>query len=281
SIAVIMNLSPNHLDRYPGFEAYAEAKMRILNNMNELDLLIYNADDPLLCQRIEEVKPQKIPFSIQQTNFETGAYWKDNNIYIHWKNMDSCIPMPHPHLRGPHNRYNMLVAALIAAIWNIPIKTIRETIENFPGIEHRLENSGIIDGVKYVNDSKATSVDSLRWALQSFDEKIVLIAGGKDKGGEYSEVDKLLKEKVRAVMVIGQAALRMKEAWSGVVPVYSANDLDEAVKKSSALAQADDVVLLSPACSSFDMFRDYEQRGNRFKEIVRQISVTQDTHLVE
>lgn len=270
-IGVIMNLTPNHLDRYPDFEAYVQAKLQLLKNMQPSDMLIYNADDALLSRRVAEAAPQKIPFSTRQ-KLEEGAWWEGHTIRISWGGQEQGIPVEQPRLRGPHNRYNMAVAALIGVLHGVPEETIGEVLESFPGIEHRLEVVRVLDGVQYVNDTKATSVDALRYALQSFEEPLVLIAGGKDKGGDYADLNHLLREHVRAAVLIGEAAPRMQRAWQGVIPVYPEADLEAAVHRARRLAQPGDVVLLSPACSSFDMFDNYEQRGQVFKRIVRQLN---------
>jgi UDP-N-acetylmuramoylalanine--D-glutamate ligase len=268
-IAVIMNLSPNHLDRYPDYESYVVTKLQIFRNLRETDILLYNADDEFLSRRIADSWPQKIPFSATKV-LKTGAYWRENAIHIHWKNEEHHIPVKRTLLRGPHNRYNMAVAALLSVLKGIGSEAITGVLENFPGVEHRLESVRTIEGVQFVNDSKATSVAALGFALQSFYEPIVLIAGGKDKGGDFSELNPLLKEHVRVAVVIGEAARRMREAWKAVVPVHHAATLEEAVNISRELAKSGDVVLFSPACASFDMFRDYEDRGKQFKTIVKE-----------
>lgn len=269
-VAVIMNLSPNHLDRYPDYESYIAAKLQILRNMDEADILIYSADDGFLQRRVADSKPQKIPFSISR-ELKPGAFWKDGAIHIQWKEYQQQIPVRRTLLRGPHNRCNMVVAALLSVLKGVPPEIVTGVLENFPGVEHRLEAVRTIDGVQFVNDSKATTVAALGFALRSFSEPIVLIAGGKDKGGDFSELNGLLKEHARAVVVIGEAARRMEKAWKAVLPVSGAATLEDAVDTARKLAGAGDVVLLSPACSSFDMFRDYEDRGRQFKTIVKNI----------
>ncbi|MCK6622090.1 MAG: UDP-N-acetylmuramoyl-L-alanine--D-glutamate ligase [Calditrichaceae bacterium] len=278
-VAVIMNLSPNHLDRYPDYESYVQAKLQILRSMEEEDLLIYCADDEFLSRRIAASRPQKIPFSISR-ELQAGAFWRKDAIEIRWQRLNLHIPVQRTLLRGPHNRYNMAAAALLGTLHGIPANAIRGVLENFPGVEHRLEAVRTIEGVQFVNDSKATTVASLGYALQSFREPIILIAGGKDKGGDFSEINELLKKHARAVIVIGEASRRMAEAWERVVPVYQAASLEEAVSRSRALARPGEVVLLSPACSSFDMFRDYEERGRRFKELVKKMNVLEGGFMV-
>jgi len=269
-VAVLMNLVANHLDRYPDFSAYARAKLNILKNMTGEDILIYNRDDEYLREALRQVAPQVWQFSLKP-HHQPGAYWQEDGVVIQTPQVEKKVSLNGYRLRGPHNRYNMMVATLIGVMKGVPDTDIREAIVRFEGIEHRLEEVRRLEGVLYVNDSKATTVDSLMFALRSFDEPIVLIAGGKDKGGDFRRVNPLLKEKARAVVLIGQAAQRMAEAWDGVVPLHRANSLQEAVRQARHIARPGDVVLLSPACSSFDMFRDYEDRGRQFKEIVRQL----------
>jgi len=270
-IAVIMNLTDNHLDRYPDFESYATAKLNILKNMTSEDVLIFNADDDHLVRSLRNIIPRKLIFSLSQHDRE-GVYWRDDKIFLRINGEEKRISLKNYHLKGIHNRYNMMVAALIASLLDVPDNIIEESIEQFEGIEHRLEMVREYQGVVFVNDSKATTVDSLAWALQSFDEKIVLIVGGKDKGGDFRRVVPLLKKHVRAAILIGKAANRIQSVWNGVIPLFRAESLKEAVEKAFRQAQKGDVVLLSPACSSFDMFRDYEDRGRQFKQAVRELN---------
>ncbi len=193
-LAVIMNLTANHLDRYPDFESYAKAKLNILMNMTEQDLLIYNWDDPYLKEQVQHSKPQKVVFSQQPHSFP-GIFWRENQLIIHWENKTEVIPLKHYQLRGPHNRYNMMVAALVAYVQRISPQIIAQEISQFEGIEHRLEFVRELHGIAFFNDSKATTVDSLKYALQSFPGNIILIAGGKDKGGDFCEVNDLLKSR--------------------------------------------------------------------------------------
>ncbi|GAB4376875.1 MAG: UDP-N-acetylmuramoyl-L-alanine--D-glutamate ligase [Calditrichia bacterium] len=270
-IAVIMNLTANHLDRYADFEDYARAKLNILKNMENEDILIYNGDDPYLRKTISAVAPRAMVFS-QNAHESEGAYREENSLIINYQNKRIAIAVAKTHLRGAHNYYNMMAAALIAVIRGVPEDIIQRQIEQFPGVEHRLEVVRKLNGVIFVNDSKATTIDSLAWALRSFKEPIILIAGGKYKGGDFSELNPLLKNKVRLAVLIGQAAERMAQSWQGVIPVQHAGSLGEAVNLAYAEAQSGDVVLLSPACSSFDMFSDYEDRGRKFKELVARLS---------
>lgn len=274
-IAVIMNLSPNHLDRYADYDAYIQAKMNILKNLNENDIVIYNADDSLLSERIAPTLAKKIPFSNSQP-LKYGAYWDNNFIHINLDHQYS-IEVQRYAIRGPHNHYNMVVAALLAALHEIPADIIKNELEDFSGLPHRLEEVVIHAGITFVNDSKATTVSSLNYALQSFERPIVLIAGGIDKGGDFSELDELLKKQVRAAILIGKASDRMAEAWESIIPIHKVHALEDAVYTAMELAEKGDIVLLSPACSSFDMFKDYEDRGNQFKNIVRNLAASENS----
>lgn len=265
-IAVIMNLSVNHLDRYRDFGAYVAAKMNILKNLGKKDILIYNADDLLLVEEVLRFPGIKVPFSLRQ-KLGYGGYWDEDQIRVDLDRKYDIAPTGFA-LKGPHNRYNMIAASLLAVLKGVPEEIIKSELENFPGIPHRLEEVTSISGVTYVNDSKATTVSSLNYALQSFEQPIILIAGGIDKGGDFSELNILLKKKVRAAVLIGRAAQQMRESWNSIVPIHSAETLEDAVYTSQNLAEKGDVVLLSPACSSFDMFNDYEDRGSQFKKIV-------------
>jgi UDP-N-acetylmuramoylalanine--D-glutamate ligase len=276
-IVVIMNLSPNHLDRYPDFDSYVAAKMNILRNLNENDIIIYNADDLLLIDQVSKVSVLKIPFSIER-KLSHGAYWDNNHIQIELDSNHS-IKLSNYTLRGPHNQYNMVVAALLATMNNVPESVIKNELENFPGIPHRLERVRTINRVTFFNDSKATTVSSLKYALQSFEDPIVLIAGGIDKGGDFSELNELLQKKVRAAVLIGKASQRMLKEWDSIIPLYPVSTLEDAVYSAFDLTKKGDVILLSPACSSFDMFNDYEDRGNQFKDLVMNLKELENSKM--
>ncbi len=268
--AVVTNLSANHLDRYPNFEAYVRAKLNILKNMTADDLLLYNADDAVLYRYLMDIRPARFPFSLEQ-ELEQGAFWQGQTIRIRWQELDERIPIDFMRLRGPHNRYNLLVAAALGILFGVETRWVQQVAETFQGLPHRLEPVGEVNGVRFINDSKATTVQSLTFALQSFEEPIVLIAGGKDKGGDFHAVVPLLRERVRAAILFGQAAPRIQEAWQGQVPLERTTSLEAAVQWAFQRAQPGDVVLLAPACSSFDMFRDYEERGERFRQLVQNL----------
>jgi UDP-N-acetylmuramoylalanine--D-glutamate ligase len=269
-IAVIMNLTANHLDRYPDFESYARAKLNILKNMTGRDILIYNLDDTYLRENLGDTLPRQLGFGLSSHTRE-GAYWDNNKIMIQLEGKEYCIYIKNLLLRGPHNRYNMMVAALLATLDGIPEKIISRQISGFRGIEHRLELVRKFKGISFFNDSKATTVDSLIYGLRSFEGNIILIAGGKDKGGDFSDVNKWLEGRVKTAVLIGQAADRMAKAWKKVIPLKRSKTLRNAVDVAYSLAQSGDTILLSPACSSFDMFQDYEDRGRQFKKLVTEL----------
>ena len=269
-VALVTNLSPNHLDWYPSFEAYVQAKMRIAKNLDDTNWLVTNAEDALLQEWAAGAAGKKFTFALIG---ETGAnaFWQAHDLVLSVENRRETIPVPRPRLRGPHNRYNMAAAALVAFLLGVNSEHIGYTLEHFPGLPHRLEVVGRLNGITFVNDSKATTVESLRYALLSFEEPIVLIAGGKDKGGDFSRVVPLLRQRVRAVVVLGEARERILQAWHGAAPLVEAPDLEQAVQKAFQLAMPGDVVLMAPGCASFDMFRDYEERGNQFRRLVQKM----------
>lgn len=269
-MAVITNLTPNHLDRYPDYEAYVNAKLRILQNLTGKDIVLFNADDYLSNRMIERCPARKLPVSASRA-LRCGAGWKNGSVVVKWEDIRAEIPLDHLYLRGPHNHFNIAVAAALGLIHQVPAEKIRREIEQFRGLPHRLEPLRVLDDVQFVNDSKSTTVASLYYALHSYDQPIVLIAGGRDKGGDFSRLQALLKEKVRAAILIGEASGRIKSAWESVVPVHQAPTFAEAVTLSYLLAKPGDVVLLSPACSSFDMFENYEDRGDQFRRLVQNL----------
>jgi len=232
------------------------------------DTIIYNMDDRFLREQLESATPRKLVFSLKAHN-EEGAFWDHDRIIVTLKGERSTIYLKQLHLRGPHNRYNMMVASLIACLQGINATVISRQICSFKGIEHRLELVRNLNDILFINDSKATTVESLIYGLRSFDKNIILIAGGKDKGGDFSQANQWLKSRVKLAVLIGQAADTILSAWKEIVTVTKADDLNQAVNLAYTRAEAGDIILLSPACSSFDMFRDYEDRGNQFKQIVK------------
>ena len=266
--AVVLNFAPNHLDRYDSYRDYIEAKWRVTMNLTADDMLIYNAGDQPLSDKAQQLKAHKMGFTIEPDS-DQAAFFRDGKIYLHGSELIDTKEMI---LRGPHNYQNAMAAALAAHNAGIDVEDIRAVLRTFAGIEHRLEFVAEVNGVRFVNDSKATTVESLAVALQSFDQPIVLIAGGKDKGSDFTRLNDLIKQKVKQLVLIGQAADKMAAAWQDLRPVYKAPDFRQAVQSAFQFAQPGEVVLLSPACASFDMFRDFEDRGRQFKQLVMELA---------
>jgi UDP-N-acetylmuramoylalanine--D-glutamate ligase len=237
--------------------------MRILKNLDSADQLIYNADDTLLSERIKGCPASKSAFSLR--DHDVQASLRNNALYL---GDQELIQTAQIGLKGAHNYQNAMAAALAARIAGISDENIRDILKIFRGVEHRLEFVGIINGITFINDSKATTVESLAVALQSFDQPLILIAGGKDKGSDYKKLDNLLVKNVRSAVLIGSAREKIGEAWQDIIPLQTAATLDEAVELAFSNAQPGETVILSPACSSYDMFHDFEERGRKFKEIV-------------
>jgi UDP-N-acetylmuramoylalanine--D-glutamate ligase len=266
SVVIILNLAPNHLDWYHSFEEYASAKLRILNNLTPDDYIITDGDDPDLCHRIYSHDSRKYKFTVSGRRAEGCLL--NNALYLF---NEKIIATDQIALFGRHNYKNLMAAGIAAKIAGVSSADIREVMRTFKGVTHRLETVAEIKGVKFINDSKATTLESLEAALQSFQQPVILIAGGKDKGADFKRLQELVKEKVKRAVLIGAASERIMQSWKDSIPVVMAHDLEEAADGALDAAQAGDVVLLSPACSSFDMFRDFEDRGNTFKKIVNQM----------
>lgn len=274
-VAAILNITPDHLDRYGGsFEEYVESKSRIFKNQGANDTLIYNCDDTVTAGRAMKVRDsavQLLPFSTEQS-LSSGACVKKNKVVIANDNrMDELMDVREIRIRGRHNLYNAMAAALAARTVDVSADSIRQTLMSFEGVEHRLEFVRELNGVRYVNDSKGTNVNSVWYALQSFDEPIVLLLGGRDKGNDYSLLKEPVQKKVRAIVALGESADTVVENFKHLTRVVKVTSMDGAVGQAERLAQRGDVVLLSPACSSFDWFENYEHRGRVFKELVNRL----------
>lgn len=275
SISMILNITPDHLDRYEQqFDKYARAKQKITTNQKNDDWFIYNADDPIVRDFAEslskkEHSPQMLAFSLEREP-EQGIYQKNNQLILNIKQQKQILMAATDiGLPGRHNLRNGMATALAARASEIENEFIRESLKTFEGVEHRLEKVRNLDGVLYVNDSKATNINSVWYALQSFDNPVVLILGGRDKGNDYRKLEDQIHEKVHTIITIGEAREMIKNQLSDIVPyLLEADTLKEAVKKAREKAKRGEVVLLSPACSSFDMFENYEDRGNQFKQAV-------------
>ncbi len=270
-VAAILNVTRDHMDRYASMRDYIEAKFQITKNQTEEDFLILNQDDPIVMKVAEESEAQVYTFSMSGKPVEQGAFVEGDKVYLKEDGeiLPVCnlseIPLP-----GRHNIENTLAAMVMARRVGVTAESIRNTLRRFKGVEHRIEFvASTKEDVRFYNDSKATNVDSLEKALLSFDRPIILVAGGRDKASAYDRLNHLVKERVRALVLIGEATPVIKKHWGRLVPTREAATMDEAVKVAAGLAQPHDVVLLSPACSSFDMYKDFEERGCAFKRSVR------------
>lgn len=273
-IAVLTNLSPDHLDRYDNkYENYIAAKFRIAMNQGESDFFIYNADDSEITKWLEKnpIKPKLLPFSTQR-ELKEGAYKKEDQIIITIDNNQINMPIATIGIPGEHNVKNAMAASTVATLLKIRKQTIRESLEAFQGVEHRLEQVLKINQVQYVNDSKATNVNATFYALNSMTGPTVWIVGGVDKGNDYSELLPLVNEKVKAIICLGVDNEKIVRAFENIVDtILETTSMAVAVKMAYQLAEKNNTVLLSPACASFDLFENYEDRGRQFKEAVRNL----------
>ena len=279
-VSVLLNITPDHLDRYGhDFNRYAQSKFRVFENQREGDVLIYNYDDgpgheSVLRPYVELIQARlaltALPFSLT-TELEKGAFLRDGALVLRI-NQQEDILMPREQLaqtlRGRHNLYNSLAAAMAARVMEVRSEVVRESLASFEGVPHRLEFVREIGGVRYVNDSKATNVNAVWYALESFGEPIVLIAGGRDKGNDYGSLKALVRQKVRGLVAIGESAEKVERELGAAAHAVHARSMEEAIRQAADLAEPGDVVLLSPACASFDMFENYEDRGDTFKRLV-------------
>lgn len=272
-VGVITNITPDHLDRYDyKFENYVASKLRIAQNMGPEQVLVYNADDPVTVQALEgaSIKARKIPFSFERELEGEGAFKKGQEIFFRINQDTMTVPFDELSLKGRHNSYNAMAAGVPSRIYDIRKDTVRESMSNFEQVEHRLEKVATIKGVEYVNDSKATNVNSAWYALETYAGPIVWIAGGVDKGNDYESIKDLVKERVKAIVCLGTDNRGIHEAFGQLVPVMvNTTSMEECVRMAHHLAVKGDVVLLSPACASFDLFDNYEDRGRQFKKHVK------------
>jgi len=273
-IAIITNITPDHLDRYDNnFDNYVASKFRIAMNQTKSDYLIYDADDTVINSFLKsnKIQSQLIPISLFKT-FENGTYYENNKIIIRNKNKSILMSKSNLALEGKHNIKNAMAAATAAHLLKIRKETIRESLECFQGAEHRLENVLKINKVQYINDSKATNVNATYFALESMNSPTVWIVGGIDKGNDYSVLYPFVNEKVRAIICLGKQNQKLFENFESMVEIIvETHFMSEAVKIAYNIAEAGDNVLLSPACSSFDLFENFEDRGQQFKASVRKL----------
>ena len=270
-IAVLLNITPDHLDRYDfKFENYADAKMRITRNQTKADAFIFWNDDPVIREELQKVQVGATLYPFAE-NKEAGTVgYIENGVYK--------LRLPHPFeidvqslsLKGKHNLYNSLAAGLAANIGGIPDAVIRQGLADFPGVEHRLERAGTVNGVTYINDSKATNVDACWYALESMTTPTILIVGGKDKGNDYAPLKPLIQQKCKALVYLGADNAKLHDNFDSLgLPVRDTHSMRECMEACRELASVGDTVLLSPCCASFDLFKNMEDRGEQFKNLVK------------
>ncbi|ESU23308.1 UDP-N-acetylmuramoylalanine--D-glutamate ligase [Flavobacterium enshiense DK69] len=273
-IAVMTNISPDHLDRYNyDYDLYIEAKFRITKNQTEDDYFIYDDDDEAIVKWLSEnkIRAKKIPFSLIK-KLDEGAYADEQNITTHINNEEFTMAINELALEGKHNVKNAMAATTVAQLMRIRKETIRESLSNFQGVEHRLEKVLKIQNVQYINDSKATNVNATFFALDSMNTPTIWIVGGVDKGNDYSELMPLVREKVKGIICLGVDNSKIMKAFENVVDVMiETASMTDAVKIAQRMAEKGDTVLLSPACASFDLFENYEDRGKQFKNAVQNL----------
>jgi UDP-N-acetylmuramoylalanine--D-glutamate ligase len=268
-ISILLNITPDHLDRYKGnFSNYIESKLRITLNQNSKDYIIYNNDD--LSLKSIKTKARKLPISLSSNISNDGGFYSNNKININLNN--SKMTINKLSLKGTHNIFNSMAAAMAARVFEVSDDVIRESLIDFENIEHRLEYVLTVHGVDFINDSKATNVNAAWYAIESMNKPFVWIIGGIDKGNDYSELIKVANKKnLKAIICLGDNNDKIVEAFKNKVVIEQANDMREAVMKSYNLSDTGDAVLLSPACASFDLFENFEHRGSEFKKMVREL----------
>jgi UDP-N-acetylmuramoylalanine--D-glutamate ligase len=282
NVAMILNITPDHLDRYENnFSKYIASKFRITKNLGENDLFIYNKDDKNIVNNLSRGRFLTQSFSAFDTSFAT-TFLADKKIYLRERDnidlpeataekLNVVIDVDTMIIKGIHNYYNAMAAILAAKFVGCDLKKITEALSTFRGVEHRLEVVRILNGVTYINDSKATNVRSTYYALKSFDGNIILILGGREKGNDYDEIKSLVEERVKLIFAFGESRDKIKNYFDKLKPVIVCNTLDEVIREAHKKASPGDVVLFSPACKSFDQFTDFEHRGRTFKELVNKL----------
>jgi UDP-N-acetylmuramoylalanine--D-glutamate ligase len=276
-IAVILNITPDHLDRHKTFVNYVGAKARVFENQRADDFSILNADEPTTAGLSDRTRAQLFWFS-RNKEVEKGAFARGTHIYFRDGHSErEIMPLAEVPLKGAHNLENVLAGVSIGILVGCQPEQIRQAVRNFKAVEHRLEFVAKVAGVDYYNDSKATNVDATIKALESFPANILLILGGKDKGSDYTVLTDLLRQRVKRVYTIGAAAAKIESQIQGAAEIEHAETLENAVRRASEAAVAGDVILLAPACASFDQFQNYEHRGRVFKETVQSLAVSRST----
>lgn len=275
-IAVLLNITPDHLDRYEyKFENYIASKFRITMNQDEHDVFITNQDDPQITQYLTShfIHARTIFFTMNQQNEPLeGGFIRDENLHIKMDGEDTNMSIHDLSVKGKHNQYNSMAAGISARTAGIRSAKIRESFATFEGLTHRLEHVATVRGVEFINDSKATNVNSVWFALESMKKPVILILGGQDKGNDYNEIKELVKEKVKAIVCLGVDNKNIHDFFEPVVPsIVDTRSAKDAVLAAYSLAEKGDIVLLSPACASFDLFKNYEDRGDQFKSAVKEL----------
>ncbi len=272
-VALYLNITPDHLNRHPSMEAYVQVKLNMVRNQTDRDYLVYNADDPFLRECFRTGTANRVPFSLGTV---AGAPFSLNATKIYTSTHEPLIELKEILLPGKHNLSNLLGAATAAQVFGIPTPQIADTMRTFRGIPHRLEPAGTLDGITFINDSKATNVEAVKVALASYSQPIILILGGLDKGGDFGALLPHTKQKVKEVLAIGQAREKISTVFRDAVRSIAVTDLKKAVEIAHRHAVPGDIILLSPGCASFDQFTNYEERGEVFKTFVKQLGATLD-----
>lgn len=273
-IAILLNITPDHLDRYDhDFQKYVDSKMRITQNQTAEDAFIYWAEDPVVTKEVVKKQPQAGLYTFSEHKADNVSAYADNDqIVINTSKSVFKMEQDLLALTGTHNLYNSLASAIAAKLLDIKDEKIRQSLSDFKGVEHRLEKVATVRGIQFINDSKATNVNSCWYALKSMKTKVVLILGGKDKGNDYQEIEELVKTKAHALVFLGVDNSKLHQFFDGKVEaIVDAGSMEEAVTKAYSLAGEGDSVLLSPCCASFDLFKNYEDRGDQFKYWVRKL----------
>ena len=273
-VAVLTNITEDHLDRYDyKMQNYVDSKFRIAKNQTADDVLIYNLDDEMTIKNITNypIHSTLLPFTMSK-QLPQGAYISNAQLHIKWRNEEMQMSIDDFKLKGKHNQYNSMAASLAAIVTEIKKESVREALTTFQSLEHRMEPVVTIKGVEFINDSKATNINSTWYALESMEKPVILILGGVDKGNDYSLLNDLVKEKVKAIVCMGTDNLKIHEAFGKIVElIVNTSSAQEAVQSAFHFASKGDVVLLSPACASFDLFKNYEDRGMQFKKAVKEL----------
>lgn len=273
-IAVLLNITPDHLDRY-GYDMqnYVDSKFRITRNLSENDYFIYCSDDEITIAELERIvlRAKQLEFS-QKKKVKQGAYIENDNMIVNVNSSEMKVPLVELALKGKHNTYNSMAASIASRILDIKKELIRESLKDFTGVEHRLERFIKVHGIEFINDSKATNVNSTWYALECMTTPTVWIVGGVDKGNDYSSLIELVKEKVKGIVCLGVDNEKLHKTFGDLIDnIQDASTMKEAVNKAYRMGEKGDTVLLSPACASFDLFKNYEDRGEQYKECVREL----------